>query len=182
MFQALLPTLALLFALLPQAAGAQPETARGALVALGGGSGGARQACFTCHGITGAGQAAAGTPALAGLDPDYLKRQLDDYASGLRPNETMSPISHALGLAERVAVARYYAALPRGPAEVAARQDPALMQEGAALYAAGAAHRGLQACIDCHGPAGRGLAPTPALAGQPVAYTAQQLRLWQEGK
>ena len=86
MFQALLPTLALLFALPPQAAGAQPETARGALIALGGGHGGARQACFTCHGITGAGQAATGTPALAGLDADYLKRQLDDYASGLRPS------------------------------------------------------------------------------------------------
>jgi cytochrome c553 len=93
----------------------------------------------------------------------------------------MTPIAQALGPTDRHAVARHYAGLPRGPVEVAARHDAALLQEGAALYAAGAAHRGLQACIDCHGPAGRGLGATPALAGQPAAYTAQQLRLWQQG-
>ena len=182
MFQALLPTLAVLWTLLPQAAVAQPDTARGALIALGGGPGGARNACFTCHGIAGAGQAATGTPALAGLDADYLKRQLDDYASGRRPNEIMSPIAHGLGPAERQAVSRYYAEMPRGPAESAARPDAALLQEGAALYAAGAPPRDVQACLDCHGPKGHGLDPVPAVAGQPAAYTAGQLRLWQEGK
>jgi cytochrome c553 len=155
------------------------ERERGALIAAGGGPGGPRSACFTCHGIDGGGQAAGGIPALAGLDADYLARQLDDYASQARPDPAMRDIARALGPADRRAVSTYYAQLTRST-PIALRHDPAHLQEGAALYAIGSTR--VQACIDCHGPLARGTNAAPALAAQPAPYTATQLRLWQEGR
>jgi cytochrome c553 len=156
---------------------------RGQLVASGGGPGGPRAACFTCHGVDGSGQAASGFPRLAGLDARYLAKQLDDYASATRQDEIMAPIARQLGRDDREAVARYYAGLSLTVGATAARSgDPALLQEGAVLYAIGSSRRHLQACANCHGPAGRGLgASFPALAGQPATYTAEQLRRWQTG-
>jgi cytochrome c553 len=167
---------ALIVALSGLPAAAQ-ERERGALIAAGGGPGGA-SACFTCHGIDGGGQAATGISALAGLDADYLARQLDDYASQARLDPAMREIARALSPADRRAVSVYYAQLTRST-PVALRHDPARVQEGAALYAIGSAR--VQACIDCHGPRARGTNAAPALAAQPARYTATQLRLWQEG-
>jgi cytochrome c553 len=179
MFRFPSPTIAALVVALGVLPAAAQERERGALIAAGGGPGGARSACFTCHGIDGGGQAASGIPALAGLDAAYLARQLDDYASQARPDPAMREIARALSPADRRAVSVYYAQLTQST-PIALRHDPAHMQEGAALYAAGSTR--VQACIDCHGPRARGRNAAPALAAQPARYTATQLRLWQEGK
>ncbi len=173
-----LSSTALFVALCVLPAAAQ-ERERGALIAAGGGPGGQRSACFTCHGIDGGGQAESGTPALARIDADYLVRQLDDYASQARHDPAMSEIARALSPADRRAVSLHYARLARST-PAALRYDPAHLQDGAALYAIGSAR--VQACIDCHGPQARGTNAAPALAAQPASYTARQLRLWQEGK
>jgi cytochrome c553 len=137
--------------------------ATGELVALSGGGGGAANACFTCHGLAGQGDGAS-VPRLAGLDGGYLQKQMEDYASGLRADEVMGAIARRLAPDERRAVAAWYAGRPvplvlAGP-----------MKTAPAAYAA---------CIDCHGAAGEGRgAANPALAGQPAAYTLQQLRRW----
>lgn len=139
----------------------------GRVVAMSGGAGGAANACFTCHGLDGGGDGAA-APRLAGLDAGYLHKQLQDYASGLRPDEAMASIAAKLDDRSRLAVAAYYAALPaRGGAS-----DPA-----PALYLKGDATRALMSCAACHGAAGEGVgAGGPALAGQPAAYVEDQLQ------
>jgi len=159
------------------------SAARGHLIAVGGGPGGAGAACFACHGLQGQGDAGGAFPRLAGLDVHYLARQMEDYASGARPNAAMSPIARALSPADRRSVALYYAELqadsPRVQVAAAASR---LVQRGATLYAQGSAERGVQACANCHGPGGRGLNPAyPAIAGQPASYVAAQLLLWREG-
>jgi cytochrome c553 len=158
---------------------------RGRLVASGGGGAGAGAACFACHGMDGGGDAGGAFPRLAGLDARYLAKQLENYADGSRPNEIMTPIALALSAEERQAVALHYAGLRLERAQVrpaASVADGRLLQWGATLYAIGSQHKGVQACVNCHGPGGQGLGHVfPAIAGQPAQYTADQLRLWREG-
>jgi cytochrome c553 len=134
--------------------------ASGALIALSGGDGGAANACFTCHGAEGQGDGQA-VPRLAGLSAGYLEKQLADYGSALRPDEVMAPIAKRLDDSDRRAVSAYYAALsPRATAE-ATLSPPQ-------LYTA--------SCAVCHGENGEGVGPAnPALAGQPPAYTREQI-------
>ena len=86
-------------------------TANGQVIAMSGGAGGAANACFTCHGLDGGGDGVA-APRLAALDAGYLQKQLEDYASGLRPDDAMTRIAKALDQRGRREVAAYYAALP----------------------------------------------------------------------
>jgi cytochrome c553 len=135
----------------------------GQLVAMSGGDGGAANACFTCHGLDGAGDGDA-TPRLAALDPGYLHKQLEDYATGLRKDDVMASIAKRLTPQARLSVATYYAGLP-APAPLAAETSPAPL-----AYAA---------CVTCHGQGGEGMgAAGPAISGQPAAYSAEQLRRW----
>ena len=160
----------------PGRAAPDPFTRTGELIALSGGDSGAANACFTCHGLDGAGNG-AGAPRLAGLDRGYLERQLEGYASGLRQHPEMQYIARRLRAGERQAVAAYYAAMA---ARVA---DPGRAPPPSPLYATGAPERGLRACADCHGRDGQGVGRgNPALAGQPAAYLAAQLHAWRLGK
>src|SRR5690606_15193688 len=68
---------------------------------------GAIVACATCHGSDGAG---TGTfPRLAGLNAEYMRRQLEDFTNGRRENAVMQPIAEALGEEGWVAMSNYYA-------------------------------------------------------------------------
>jgi cytochrome c553 len=140
------------------------------------------QACISCHGIDGRGDPAAAFPRLAGQSDAYLLRALQDYASGIRQHDIMSPIAKALSEGQRKDVAAYYAAqrdvawVPPPP------REGELLQYGAALAAIGSAPLGIQGCINCHGPSGRGLPPNyPYLAGQPAAYISARLLAWKNG-
>ncbi|HEV7267777.1 MAG TPA: c-type cytochrome [Falsiroseomonas sp.] len=158
------------------------QVAAGRAVAAGGGEQGQAGACFRCHGFDGAAQAAAGFPAIGGMSAEYLLDQLQRYASGARQNEIMSPIASALTPVQRRDVSVFYAVQPVPASVDAPRGDPALLQHGAILSASGSAESGIQACQNCHGPAGIGIWPFyPRLAGQPAAYLAAQLRAWKSG-
>lgn len=161
----------------PEPATPDPFRASGELIALSGGDGGAAHACITCHGIRGEGDG-AGTPRLAGLDPGFLHRQLDDYASGRRQNESMRAVALRLSGEDRALVSLYYARL--GPEWRATGDGNAA---GAHLYQYGDPARGLQPCAVCHGVHGEGVGPAnPPLAGQPAAYVAAQLDAWRGGR
>jgi cytochrome c553 len=126
-------------------------------------------ACFSCHGFEGEGDDR--TPRLAGLDAGYIAKQLADYSVQTRPDDVMTPIASRMSDGDRRAVARYYAAMaapaPRAPASALA------------LYHNGDRARGIRRCVACHGAEGGGEgAAIPAIAGQPAAYTAEQLRRW----
>jgi len=144
-------------------------------------------ACTTCHGAQGEGNPAAGFPRLAGQGADYLAKQLDDMASGVRPSPVMQPIAKSLDEAQRRAVSAFYSSLPPpySEAEVAASADADVTpaQRGAWLAIRGDWSRNLPACNQCHGPGGIGAGGAiPSLAGQSRDYLARQLEAWRTGQ
>lgn len=176
--------LALLIAPAVPAWGAANEV-RGRGVALGaGGALSPRSACHTCHGLDGAGDSSGAFPRLTGQAGWYLYKQLKDYASGKRENAVMSPIARALTDGQMQDVAAYYAGLAVAtPAPPGRARDPLLLQRGGAIAASGLPDRGVAACVNCHGAAGRGLPPSfPYLAGQYAPYVELQFRFFRNGE
>lgn len=53
-------------------------------------------ACVACHGAEGQGQQATNAPRLAGLDGDYLKRQLENFRSGARGEHEADPFGQQM--------------------------------------------------------------------------------------
>ncbi|MBD9380391.1 c-type cytochrome [Achromobacter sp. ACM02] len=144
-------------------------------------------ACITCHGARGEGNPAAGFPQLAGMGSAYLDEQLEAMANGSRVSPVMAATAKALDPAQRKAVAQYYASLPSAldiDKLAATAMHPAKPADtGAWLATRGAWDKNVPACNQCHGPGGIGVgANFPALAGQPAAYIAGQLRAWQQGQ
>lgn len=161
------------------ASGAAPDpfAATGELIALSGGASGAANACFTCHGLDGAGNG-AGAPRLAGLGFGYLNRQMDDYAAGRRQHAEMEYIARRLSAQDRQRVAAFHAAMPAP--DVAAPAGPI---PPSPLYRSGDPARALASCASCHGARGEGVGPgNPPLAGQPAAYLEAQLHAWRLGE
>lgn len=176
--RALLPLMVLTFAAACTPAGnrtGEAFTANGEVIALSGGEGGAANACFTCHGLDGMGDGVS-VPRLAGLDAGYLQKQLVDYATETRRDKVMGPIARWLDDDDQLAVAHWYAGLPAALAQGPAGAAPS-------IWTNGAPERGVIACASCHGADGRGVGRgNPAVAGQPAAYTVEQLRRWKRGE
>lgn len=144
-------------------------------------------ACITCHGAKGEGNPAAGFPQVAGIGGKYLAEQLEAMANGSRVSPVMAATAKALDPAQRLAVARYYAALPSplntDQLAATAMRPVAPSDTGAWLATRGAWHKNVPACNQCHGPGGIGVGDNfPGLAGQPAAYIAGQLRAWRQGQ
>ena len=155
----------------------------GRLVAMGGAQNAASgMACLTCHGGQGKGDGSGAFPRLTGQAAWYTYKQLNDYASGARPNEVMSGIAQMLTEREREAVAMYYAVVQAPIPEPLGEVDQGLLEWGGQLAAVGSVEKGIPACVNCHGPQGTGNPPSvPYLAGQYANYMSYQLQLWQEG-
>lgn len=140
------------------------------------GSASGAPACAACHGADGAGSPDGQFPAIAGLDAHYLAKQIADFRSGHRVNETMEPIAQALTDAEVGAVTAHVAALPAPAAEGAGSK------EGDAIATIGRWAVGVPACEACHGRNGIGSgAAFPALAGQKADYIVAQFAAWRAG-
>jgi len=145
-------------------------------------------ACQACHGAHGEGMVGGDKPRLAGQSAHYLDKQLQDFASGARDNAIMSAIARSLNNQTRSKLAAYYAALPV-PAALAVPTSlehttatAAQAGRGHQLAIEGAEGKRVQACNNCHGPEGSGVAlSAPALAGQLAAYLAAQLKSFQQG-
>jgi cytochrome c553 len=124
--------------------------------------------CSACHGFGGNSRSAT-MPILAGMNTAYLKKALQDYASGKRPSPEMEPYSKMavqLGVDD---VAAYFASQQKQPTTIAA--DPAAVARG---------RTAAQPCVICHGPAGKGdpAKGVPDLSGQPAGYLQSQIMLF----
>jgi cytochrome c553 len=138
-------------------------------------------ACAGCHGTRGEGNIAGGFPILAQLPSAYIQEQLNDFATGTRVNSVMGPIAKAMNKDEIVAVANYYgdATLPETKTKT---KKSANITRGQILSSIGDQKMQIQACANCHGPAGTGqFMFIPMLAGQPAAYLKAQLLAWKNG-
>lgn len=155
---------------------ANEDVSAGRGIAMQGANGAA--ACMGCHGQNGEGNAQAGFPRLAGLGRMYIERQLNSYADGTRQHPVMTPIAGNLSAQQRMQVAAFYAGLstPSTESASAGGGNPPV------LVVRGDDKRGLQACVNCHGPQGIGDAgANPYLAGQHQAYLVSALGEWKDG-
>jgi cytochrome c553 len=144
---------------------------------------GATPPCEACHGEHGEGQAAAHIPRIAGQSADYLKKQLDDFASGARVSPVMANFAKVLSEEKRAQLAAHFAGMATAylPAPGTA-PNPVSVSRGHQLAYQGDQLRRVQACNSCHGPAGSGVPHSaPYLAGQSSEYLAGALRAFQSG-
>lgn len=149
--------------------------------------------CQECHGVDGnihANNEAGKIPKLAGQHPAYLLKQFNDFRSGARHHDFMAMMARTVDDETAADIFAHYAAQPvmqGGGSEV----NPV----GKKLYIEGDNTRQIQACANCHGADGRGLAPNhpspvaeldlefiPVIGGQDWHYLDQQLRDWRNGE
>lgn len=119
-------------------------------------------------------------PRLAGQLPSYLMKQIRDFRSGARQNDSMFIMARSLNDRDAADILAYFSSQ-----KVAGEKsgDAAL---GRQLFAQGDAARGIPACAGCHGEAGQGQqvgdAAYPRLAGQHRRYVTKQLTEWRAGE
>src|SRR5690606_39024253 len=109
--------------------------------------------CAACHGPQGQGMQALNAPKIAGQDPWYLKRQLQNYKAGVRGaheedvyGKQMAPMARTLATDEAIDnIVAHIGTFPDDP--------PAQTVEGDVT--AGAGRFGV--CAYCHGAYGEGI-------------------------
>lgn len=135
--------------------------------------------CAACHGQQGEGLQALNAPKLAGMEPWYLERQLQNYKAGLRGTHEedvygrqMAPMAQTLATDAAIDnVVAHIQTFADEPAAVTMEGDAA---RGEKLYTV---------CAYCHGPGGMGIQAinAPRLAGMPDWYLARQLENFHRG-
>lgn len=135
--------------------------------------------CAACHAVDGNSIAAA-NPKLAGMNAEYLYKQLTEFKSGARKNPVMAGVVKDLSDADMQNLAAHYSAQKPKPG-TAKNMELALI--GEKIYRGGVQGAGVPACASCHGPQGQGI-PTqfPRLSGQHAGYTYTQLNDFRLGK
>ncbi|MFZ3041518.1 MAG: c-type cytochrome [Thiobacillus sp.] len=130
------------------------------------------QVCAACHAVDGNSVAAA-NPKLAGLNAEYLNKQLNDFKSGARKNPIMAGIVAKLSPQDMLNLAAYYSAQKPKPGTA---KDQKLALLGRKIFHGGVQGAGVPACASCHGAQGQGI-PTqfPRLSGQHGDYIYTQL-------
>jgi cytochrome c553 len=132
--------------------------------------------CQGCHGVHGEGNAPAGIPRLAGQSAEYLRKQLEDYASGDRVNPVMQNFAKPLTHADIEALATYFSTADAPRTSVPSTASAAQLALGRRLAQQGSEAKRVQACDSCHGPDGVGvLHAAPYLAGQSAQYLTSAL-------
>ena len=123
--------------------------------------------CAACHGANG-NSSSDMMPSIAGLDPAYFKRQIENYASGKRPSPEMEPYAKETQFLGLDQIAAYFAAQKRLPTPI--RTSAQAAARGKTIAAQ---------CVICHGPDCKGEAARliPGIAGQPPGYLVQQMLL-----
>lgn len=134
--------------------------------------------CAGCHGADGNSPAPT-FPKLAGLNSEYVVRELKNFKSSDRRSDVMSPIVATLDSDDFKAFGDYFAAQKRVPGKVV---DIAAANAGAKLYRDGDEQRGVPSCGGCHGSEAEGTKRFPRLAGQHREYLIEQLKSFRSGK
>ncbi|OOV87486.1 hypothetical protein BTA35_0205440 [Oceanospirillum linum] len=140
--------------------------------------------CIACHQADGNGKSNAGAeswPRLAGLNAEYIEKQLRDFRGGLRQSATMMPFANMLTEQQIKNVSAYYAQLTPTHTEAVSLTDEQ-QALGKRLAVRGDWDRYIPACNSCHGPDAAGVGKSfPELAGQHSDYIRQQLHAWKNG-
>lgn len=142
--------------------------------------------CVACHQADGGGKNVAGGeswPALAGLDADYLYKQLQDVKNGSRQSPTMMPFVNMFNDKQMKDVSVYYSQLPAVAGTGGEKATAEELAHGEKLALQGDWERYIVPCKSCHGPDNQGAGISfPGIAGQHAGYISDQLYAWQKGK
>lgn len=134
--------------------------------------------CATCHGSYGQGNPVVGAPSLAGLEPWYLRRQLESFRAGWRgaqkdyiPAYEMQAAVKQISNAEIEILVSEIVSWPPPEPETYEEGDAST---GQFLFAT---------CATCHGTAAEGnkALKAPALANRDGWYLYRQLKLFKSG-
>jgi cytochrome c553 len=137
------------------------------------------QVCAGCHSVDG-NSAVAANPKLAGLNAEYINKQLTNFKSGERKNAVMGGIVASLSPQDMLNLAAYFSAQQPKPGT---SKDQELALVGQKIYRGGVQGAGVPACASCHGPQGKGIpVQFPRLAGQHSDYIYAQLNNFRVGE
>lgn len=138
--------------------------------------------CTACHQADGSGMNVPNGeswPRLAGLNADYIAKQLHDFKAGQRQNATMATFANMLDGQQIADVAEYYSQMPLTPGKGGDEADEALLARGQQLAERGDWNAYIVSCQSCHGPGGTGVGSTfPGIASQHAGYISAQLTAW----
>jgi cytochrome c553 len=146
----------------------------------------ATNVCAACHGADG-NSVVPIFPKLAGLQKDYIIKQLKDFQSGKRKNDVMSPVALQQMKAEDIEpLADYFSQQQRTRGESSSRM---VASAGKVLFNEGNDETGVPACVGCHQPKGVGAAGSnttqpytyPKIGNQHADYIKQQLKNFKAG-
>lgn len=137
------------------------------------------QVCAGCHGADGNSVAPA-NPKLAGLNYEYIVKQLNNFKAGERKSAVMSGMVASLTADDMRNLAAYFSSQQ---AKEATAKDQSLALIGQKIYRGGVQGAGVPACASCHGPQGKGIpVQFPRLAGQHTDYVYDQLNKFRVGE
>ncbi|MGM0905003.1 MAG: c-type cytochrome [Pseudomonadota bacterium] len=137
--------------------------------------------CMACHGPNGEGNAAGAFPYIAGMNEQYLYRQLKAYQTGERNNAVMSMNIDNFDDQQLQDIAAYYASLDK-PTSTASDANAKLLKQGERLVNIGNWDEYIPPCSSCHGPNNQGVNENfPGIAGQHASYIKQQINSWKNG-
>ncbi len=135
--------------------------------------------CLLCHGTNANGNYGIRAPKLSGMEPWYLARQLEDFASGTRGTHTEDAPGHEMGpvglrLKQEGAIDAAVQFIGKLESKRPAPTVTGDVAHGKKLYAN---------CASCHGAKGEGNATlnSPALAARSDWYLVTQLVNYQKG-
>ena len=136
--------------------------------------------CAACHGANGMGNKALNAPRIAGQEPWYLERQLNNFKGGIRGAHPKDPYGMqmrpmALTLANDQAVSDMAAFLSSMPVSKSS--------ESTVKGDATAGKASYMICQTCHGPKGGGnkALNSPKLSGLQDWYIVRQLKNFKAG-
>jgi len=126
--------------------------------------------CQGCHGEDG-NSFSPDWPSLAGQVPKYLSKQLRDFQSGARKDDTMTSMVEGLSEEDIADIVAYFSS------QKAKADEGEGNSKGRKLYVGGNRYTNVPPCAGCHGPnaVGNGPAGFPRLAGQKAGYIVKAL-------
>jgi len=141
--------------------------------------------CQGCHGADGISIDPATYPDLAGQFAGYIFKQVQDYQSGNRQDDTMSAMASMVTSRQDLKdISAYFASRKQMKGKPS---ESKVAKSGARLYKRGNKKLGdYGACVRCHGKDGKGESKTnalfPIIGGQQKSYLIKQLKDFKSGK
>ncbi|MDR2154584.1 MAG: cytochrome c4 [Burkholderiaceae bacterium] len=139
--------------------------------------------CAACHGADGDTPIAPNYPRIAGLQKEYIVKQLNDFLSGKRKSDVMLPMAQQIPPDQIETVAEYFSQQKRSHGKAESR---VVASAGKVMYNAGNEESGVPACVGCHQPKGAGFLSStgiyPRLSGQQAEYVKEQLKAFATGE